>query len=158
MSDGEDDRTRAFLYREARLMDEHRYDEWLSLWAPDCLYWIPSSQEQSESDRTASIVFDRRQRLEDRIARLKSGEVLALDPRPAMRRVLSNIEIAEASDSNVTTLSNFVLVYARYDEQIIWCGQSTHTLNRVGDAFQIAKKKVVLVNCEHAMPSLQFLI
>jgi 3-phenylpropionate/cinnamic acid dioxygenase small subunit len=27
-----------FLYREARLMDEHAYDEWLALWADDALY------------------------------------------------------------------------------------------------------------------------
>jgi 3-phenylpropionate/cinnamic acid dioxygenase small subunit len=32
-----------FLYLEARLMDEHRFDEWLSLWAlEDATYWIPA--------------------------------------------------------------------------------------------------------------------
>jgi len=34
-------RVEAFLYREARLMDEHAYDEWLSLWTADALYWVP---------------------------------------------------------------------------------------------------------------------
>ena len=29
-----------FLYREARLLDERRYDDWQSLWTPDGMYWI----------------------------------------------------------------------------------------------------------------------
>ena len=33
----------AFLYREARLADENRYDEWLALWTDDARYWIPSN-------------------------------------------------------------------------------------------------------------------
>jgi 3-phenylpropionate/cinnamic acid dioxygenase small subunit len=32
-----------FIYREARLMDEHRYDEWLALWTDDAVYWVPSN-------------------------------------------------------------------------------------------------------------------
>lgn len=149
---------RAFLYREARFMDEHRYDEWLALWARDCLYWVPSTHEQQESDRVASIIFDRRQRLEDRIARLKGGDVLAQDPKPKMRRVLSNIEIASESEGEVTTLSNFVLVHVRHEDQSIWCGQSTHMLRRAKGTFEIMKKKVLLVNSEQAMRALQFLI
>src|SRR5207237_6036521 len=32
---------RALLEREARLLDELRFDEWLALYAPECLYWLP---------------------------------------------------------------------------------------------------------------------
>jgi hypothetical protein len=30
-----------FLYREAELLDERRYDEWLALLADDLRYWMP---------------------------------------------------------------------------------------------------------------------
>jgi hypothetical protein len=30
-----------FVYDEARMLDEGRYDEWLALWLPDGHYWMP---------------------------------------------------------------------------------------------------------------------
>ena len=30
-----------FLYREAELLDERRYEEWLALLADDIRYWMP---------------------------------------------------------------------------------------------------------------------
>src|SRR5205823_7375544 len=32
----------AFVLREARLLDEQRYAEWLELFAQDAVYWIPT--------------------------------------------------------------------------------------------------------------------
>ena len=40
-----------FLYREARLMDEHAYDEWLALWTDDALYWVPCNRDDSDPMR-----------------------------------------------------------------------------------------------------------
>ena len=37
-----------FLFREARLMDEHRYEEWLTLWADDGVYWVPCGHEDTD--------------------------------------------------------------------------------------------------------------
>ena len=147
-----------FLFREARLMDEHRYDEWLSLWTQDAFYWIPSSHEQREDDRMVSVIRDGRDRLESRVARLNSGEVMAQDPKPRLRRVISNIEIEETPSGEVMASSNFILVYARGSDQFTWCGRTIHTLQREGNDFKIAKKKVLLVNSEQEMPALQFLI
>lgn len=146
------------LYREARLMDEHQYDEWLSLWTKDAFYWVPCNHQQGEFDNTASIIYDRRVRLEDRVARLKSGDVLAQDPKPPMRRVVSNVEIDGGEGDEISASSNFVLVQARGVNQIIWCGRSIHTMRREDGTLKIAKKKVLLVNSEQEMPTLQFLI
>jgi len=146
------------LYREARLMDEHQYDEWLSLWTKDAFYWVPCNHQQDEFEDTASIIYDRRTRLKDRVARLKSGDVLAQDPKPPMRRVLSNVEIDGGKGDEIVTSSNFVLVQARGTSQIIWCGRSIHTLRSEDGTLRIAKKKVLLVNSEQEMPTLQFLI
>ena len=47
----------AFLYREAAIMDEHRYDDWLRLWHPDALYWIPID-DNAPPDRTVCIIHE----------------------------------------------------------------------------------------------------
>jgi 3-phenylpropionate/cinnamic acid dioxygenase small subunit len=155
MSSGEVDR---FLYREALLMDENRYAEWLALWAEDACYWVPCNGDDIDPTREVSIIYDDRERLVQRIDRLMSGSVLAQDPTPRMRRLVSNIEIAEDSGRELTVHSNFILAIARGDAQQIWAGRSIHRLRRDGDDFKIAQKKVLLVNADQEMPLLQFLI
>jgi len=148
-----------FLVREARLMDEHQYEEWLALWADDGLYWIPCNADDIDPTREVSIVYDDRERLGERVERLCSGTVLAQDPLPRMRRVVSNVEIEAPEGDELTVASNFVLVWARLGEQQVWAGRTIHRLRRrPGGGWQIVRKKVLLVNSDQEMPLLQFLI
>jgi 3-phenylpropionate/cinnamic acid dioxygenase small subunit len=146
-----------FLFREARLMDEHRYQEWLTLWTSDALYWVPCGHEDTDPLRQVSIIYDNRAKLEDRINRLQSGSVLAQDPKPRMRRLISNVEVERAGDGT-TVESNFILIQARGATQYTWCGRSIHKLRQQDGGIKIAHKKVLLVNSEQEMPVLQFLI
>ena len=147
-----------FLNREARLMDENRYREWLALWTGDAIYWVPCNNDDLDPGREVSIIYDNRPRLEDRIARLESGTVLAQDPKPRMRRVVSNIEVEGDDGSVVEVSSNFVLVQSRGGSQYLWAGRSIYHLRRTADGLKIASKKVLLVNSDQEMPVLQFLI
>jgi 3-phenylpropionate/cinnamic acid dioxygenase small subunit len=147
-----------FLYREARLMDEGRYDEWLSLWADDGVYWVPCNHESSDPAREVSIIYDDRRRLGERIDRLNSGSVLAQEPKPRMRRVLSNIEIVARGEGEAAVHSNFVLGIARGATQQLWIGRNVHRLRARGDRIEIAHKTVLLINSEQEMPLLQHLI
>jgi 3-phenylpropionate/cinnamic acid dioxygenase small subunit len=146
-----------FLFREARLMDEHRYQEWLTLWASDAVYWVPCLHEDTDPLRQVSIIYDNRAKLEDRVNRLASGSVLAQDPKPRMRRVISNIEV-ERTGEEATVDSNFILIQARGANQYTWCGKSIHKLREQDGGIKIAHKKVLLVNSDQEMPVLQFLI
>ena len=148
----------AFLYREARLMDEHRYADWLALWTDDAQYWVPCNADDIDPSREVSIIYDDRDRLVQRIERLISGSVLAQDPQPRMRRLVSNIETASDTNGELTVSSNFLLTVAKRDAQQLWAGRSIHALRREGDSFKIARKKVLLVNADQEMPLLQFLI
>jgi benzoate/toluate 1,2-dioxygenase beta subunit len=147
-----------FLYREALLMDEHRFDEWLSLWSDPAQYWIPCNADDIDPTRQVSIIYDDRVRLGQRIDRLKSGSVQAMDPRPRMRRLISNIEVDSAGPDELTVGSNFILCMARSGTQQMWSGRTIHLLRRDGSSFKIAKKKVLLINNDQEMPLLQFLI
>jgi 3-phenylpropionate/cinnamic acid dioxygenase small subunit len=148
----------SFLFREARLMDEHRFDEWLSLWSDPAQYWVPCNEDDIDPTRQVSIIYDDRLRLEQRVDRLKSGSVQALDPKPRMRRVISNIEVGAAEAGELTVQSNFILCIARGESQQLWAGRTVHTLLRIADGFRLARKKVLLINNDQEMPLLQFLI
>jgi 3-phenylpropionate/cinnamic acid dioxygenase small subunit len=147
-----------FLAREARLMDEGRYDEWLSLWTDDGLYWVPCNHDDTDPMRDVSLIYDDRQRLGERVDRLKSGSVLAQQPKPRMRRVVANIEIAARDGAETVVHSNFILGIARPAGQQFWMGRSIHRLRGSSEALRIAHKKVLLINSDSEMPLLQFLI
>jgi 3-phenylpropionate/cinnamic acid dioxygenase small subunit len=149
----------AFVYREARLMDELEFDEWFALWTEDGVYQVPVGNEPG-ARRQVAIINDDYVRLRQRVERLKTGSVLAVEgARGAMRRVVSNIEIIGEDERGETEVaSNFFLGIARSAEQQFWMGRTVHRLRRVEGELRIAKKTVLLINRGHEMPLLQFLI
>jgi 3-phenylpropionate/cinnamic acid dioxygenase small subunit len=151
------DKIAQFLYYEARLMDAHRYDDWLALWEDDATYWVPCGDDESDPARSVSVIFDRGRQLRNRIQRLK--ETLWLKERaPRLKRLVSNIEIEPAADGPIVVRSSFILVELHRHRQILWAGESTHHLAADGGGFRIRFKKVLLLNSDEPLPNLMFLI
>jgi benzoate/toluate 1,2-dioxygenase beta subunit len=147
-----------FVYHEARLMDENRYDEWLALWDDDALYWVPSNRDDIDPKREVSLIYDDRVRLGTRIMRLKSGNAHAQDPKSRMRRVVSNFEIVEDADGLIKVESNFLLAELRRNKQDIFAGRTIHHLRPRDGGFKIAYKKVLLLNNDEYLDNLTFLV
>ena len=147
-----------FIYREARLMDEHQYDEWLALWTDDAVYWVPSNNDELDPMQSVSIIYDDRGRISDRIDRLKSGMAYAQKPPSRMRRVVSNLEVEEGGNDEVTVYSNFVLTEIRRGIRNIWCGRTVHRLRMENGDLKMGFKKVLLLENDVEIPSLVFLI
>jgi len=139
-------------------MDENRYREWFQLWDKDACYWVPCNADDIDPTHQVSIIYDDWQRIEQRVERLISGSVLAQDPKPRIRRVVSNIEIEDGPAGELTTQSNFVLGWAKGSTQQFWAGRTIHKLRRAEQSFKIFYKKVMLINADQEMPLLQFLI
>src|SRR5260370_41153335 len=103
-----------FLYREARLLDERRFHEWLELFTDDVHYWmgartnryprsskaiaILSPNRYVEDDHTRedelSILDETKETLAGRVARLDTGMAWAEDPPSRPRHLITNIEEA----------------------------------------------------------------
>lgn len=147
-----------FLYYEADLMDEHRYDEWLALWADDALYWVPTGRDEIDPKREISLIYDDRTRLQVRISRLKSGFAHAQEPKSRMRRVVSNIVITETENGEILTQSNFLLAELRRGKQDMFAGRTIHRLRPYQGSFKLVFKKVLLVNNDESIDNLTFLI
>jgi benzoate/toluate 1,2-dioxygenase subunit beta len=147
-----------FLYHEARLMDEHRYDEWLALWAlDDAVYWIPANADDSDPARDVSVVYDRRGQLRSRIQRLK--ETLWLkEQAPRLKRLVSNIEVEGDGSNELSVTTAFILAQLHRHDQRIWAGTCVYKLIPEGDSFRIRFKKVVLLNNNEPLPNMLFLI
>jgi benzoate/toluate 1,2-dioxygenase beta subunit len=149
----------AFLFAEARFADEGDYDAWLSLWTDEALYWIPANSDDYDPNEHVSIIYADRERLQDRIDRLKSGGAWAQEPKSRARRLISNIEI-EGPDKNdeITVRSNFVLGELRRGRQTIYFAQQIHHLRPTAAGLRMSYKKVMLINNDEAIHNLSFLV
>jgi len=147
-----------FLYREARLMDAHAYDEWLALWTDEALYWVPCNEDDFDPERHISIVYENKGRLEDRIARLKSGAAYAQDPKSRLSRIVSNVEIEDESGTETIVHSTFNVTALRRGRIDIFAGRATHKLRPEGESFKMSYKKVLLINNDAVINNLTFLI
>lgn len=152
-----------FLYLEARLADESRYEEWEALVTDDVHYWVPTSTAEADASSRLSYVNDNRSRLATRIRQLRTGLRHAQTPVSVMRRLVSNIEILAVDDAvgEITVGSNFILhelAHQATNEVRIWAGRTTHRLRRVDGRLRMAAKRVDLVNASGPLPNLAFLI
>ncbi len=78
-----------FYYHEAQLLDDHRYGEWLDLFAGDARYWMPTRANRllREDDQEATargefaLFDDNKKTLGSRVKQMESRTHWAENPR-----------------------------------------------------------------------------
>jgi 3-phenylpropionate/cinnamic acid dioxygenase small subunit len=148
-----------FLYREARLADEHDYNAWESLWTDDGLYWVPANGDDTDRMTQMSIIHDNRNRISTRIKQFNTGRRLSQVPASRLRRIVSNVEVLGAEENGDAVVeANFVLVESRERSKEVWAGRYTYRLRIVDGELRMSYKKVALVDNARVIPTLSFLI
>ena len=141
-----------FLLWEAELLDSCQFDQWLTLYTEDCLYWMPAEAEQTEGERRISLFYDDRSILEDRIWRLGHPKMFSQNPRARQVRLLSNFLLeADGNQAAPVVHAKFMMFEHRLRTQRVFGGRTEHTLRRVDGAWRIARKVVRLANCEASL-------
>ena len=149
----------SLLYREARLLDERRFDEWLDLFTEDAIYWVPAGGEPPDPKRYVSLIYDDRVRLRQRVERLQGGFAHSQEPPSRVYRMVGNVEVDELEGGEVTVQSMLALFEIRYGKQNVHAGRCTYRLRRPdGGQWKIARKRVDLVNRGEVIDNLTFLV
>ena len=148
-----------FLYREAELLDERRYDEWLALLADDLRYWMPMrrnvkyGEEQREFTREGQDIawFDEgKDTLVRRVKQIQTGIHWAEEPVSRISHLVTNVQIVEATPSvsearEVTARCRFLIYRNRVEtETDILVGKREDVLRSESDGWRIARRKIVL--------------
>src|SRR5713226_8904768 len=145
----ERDRFRALLEREARLLDALEFDEWLAMYVPECIHWVPGTPAAGDPRREIAVSFDDRRRMEDRIYRLRTGYAWSQAPKSRTVRMISNTEVFATNQSSIRMVrSNFHFSEFRVDGTRFlsgWCGHR-FVLNAGG--WQIRVRQVNLIDCD----------
>jgi benzoate/toluate 1,2-dioxygenase beta subunit len=150
-----------FVYTEAQLADESRYDEWEALAEDDMIYWVPRGGGDFLPDRDVSLINDNRSRLATRIRQLKTGTRHSQTPVSSMRRLISNLVAVRTGANEYEVESNFALFEMQLqslEHVTIWAGRTVHRLRRTDAGLRMHFKKVMLINGDQPVPTLAFLI
>jgi 3-phenylpropionate/cinnamic acid dioxygenase small subunit len=149
-----------FVYREARLLDEQRFEDWLALFADDGHYWMPLAPGQTDARLHASLMHEDKLLLQVRIERLRGNRTYSQQPASRSHHLLQapTVESRDEAEGVYTTRCAFHYVETRRDEQQLHAGWATHTLVAAPAGLRIRLKRVDLVNCDAAFGNIQLFL
>ena len=149
----------AFLYHEANLLDDRRYEEWLDLLTDDVRYWVPMRRNvkfgelEREFTREGQDInwFDEgKTTLTQRVRQILTGVHWAEEPLSRLSHLVTNVEITEATPSaadaaEVSLRCRFIIYRNRVaTETDILVGRREDRLRRVDGEWRIAQRQVFL--------------
>jgi len=140
-----------FLYREARMLDDEQWDQWLQCYHADAVYWMPSWDDDdtlvSDPQREVSLIYyPNRQGLEDRIFRIKTERSSATMPGTRTSHNLSNIEMEQVDGQLCTVRYNWLTMSHRYKTDYTHFGMARVVIDFSGPTPLIRNKYIVLKN------------
>ena len=161
------------LFREARLLDSRRYEEWLELFSDDGIYWVPvrydDRDEAPEDHRTdVHLIYDDANRRSERVWRTLHTPVLDQNPPSRTIHMISNVEVdPQLLDDGSTRVFCCQLISemrpgARgqigLNEPRQLTARGEYHLRRVGERWLIGLKKLRLLQADQPMYNLTFLV
>ena len=155
-----------FLYREARLLDDRRFRDWLELFCDDVHYWMTSRtnrypknskaiaildpdryvEDDTGADEELAILDETKETLTARVDRLDTGMAWAEDPPSRTRHLILNIEVEPGdTEGEVKVYCNFLVYRSRGEtEQDFYVGGRQDVLRSVDGSWKIASRRLVL--------------
>ena len=149
------DEVEQFLYQEAALLDERRYEEWINLIAEDIHYFMPIRQnvkfgewdrENSDPDSEISWFDEGKDVLEGRVRQLMTGVHWAEEPVSRIRHIISNVRVLGVEGDEISTSDNFFVWHNRLQEEVnVFVGRRDNVLRRDPETgFKLVKRTILL--------------
>ena len=144
-----------FLYHEARVLDDRRYEEWYALLTDDIRYYMPTrynrlkreaAREFSAPDEAAFFDEDKRS-IAQRIRRLNTGMAWAEDPPSRTRHMVSNVVIRPRGNDEYEVDCYYLLYRSRLEREVeTFVGMRHDVLRRASNAagFMITARTIIL--------------
>ena len=146
-----------FVYREARLLDEKRFDEWYELFTEDAYYWVPLVPGQTDPLAHNSLAYEDKLLLKLRIERLKLPTAYSQKPASRCLHVMQAPDVEEAFGGFLVR-TPFIYTETRGDDSQRYAAIAWHTLVQSNSGLRIRLKKVEILNADAALPSIQLFL
>lgn len=142
------------LYKEARLMDQERYSEWVEMLAEDLHYFMPGIETRYRRDKTDQLTDltrmayynDGLDDLKKRLRRLETGTAWSEDPATRYTHLITNVEVERTDqDDQFLVYSNFLAYRNRNErDQDTLVGNREDIWRRKDGGFELVKRLIVL--------------
>jgi len=148
------------VYREARLIDERRFDEWYALYADDAFYWVPLVPGQADGENHTSLMYEDKLLLRLRIERFGNPRSYSLHPQVRCLHVLQQpeVESADPAANRYLMRTNEIYVETQGGNRSVYAAVVRHTLSVIDGALRIRLKRVDLLDCDAPLPSIQLFL
>ena len=142
-----------FYIREAWMLDERRFREWLDLFTEDVLYFMPRRlnvhRHETERELTSlgdlAIFEDDKTYMRMRVDRLETGMAWGEDPPSRTRHIVGNLVVAPQPGGEVMAKTAFILYRSHHEtEENVFAGYRDDLLRRVDGEWKIAQRTIVL--------------
>ncbi len=143
-----------FLGVEANALDDQDWDRWLSLYTPDCVYWLPawrSDGDLVENPKTelSLIYYSSRVGLEGRVFRIRTNRAASAQVLPRTTHLLVPTSLERGGERGLRLRTNWS-VHSAYEGRVATCfGHAIYELEPAQDddaGWRIRSKKTVLLN------------
>lgn len=159
-----------FLFQEAWLLDERKFEDWLQLFTDDAIYRMPirrtvakgvagariDVEEELGGEKELSWFDDTKVTLLARVLRLRGGVAWAEDPPSRTRRLVTNVHVAPwQAEGELLVRSYFLLHRTRHQTQReTFVGYRHDVLRRTREGLRIARREIVLDETVLVSPNL----
>jgi len=139
-----------FLYRQAEILDDKHWDEWLDLFTTDGRYWMPASEEQTTGDGMANVFYEDLDLMKVRIKRVNHPRAWSQKPPHKHCHLVSNVVIEkhDPASGDIVVRSRFHMAEFRRDNVRHFVGKYRHELKKTPNGYKIKLQRVDLVNAE----------
>jgi 3-phenylpropionate/cinnamic acid dioxygenase small subunit len=139
-----------FLYRQAESLDGKKWQDWIDLFTPDGIYWMPPAPEYKTWDGQPAIFAEDKNLMTVRMNRVLHPDAWSQRPLWETNHVVSNVIIEKATDSNIVARSRFHMMELRRDDVRHFAGSYRHELKRTQDGLRIKLQRVDMTNAQAA--------
>jgi benzoate/toluate 1,2-dioxygenase subunit beta len=140
-----------FLYGQADLLDSRKWQDWIDLFTPDGVYWMPADPAHQHWDGMPAIFAEDKNLMTVRMKRVMHPDAWSQRPLWGTNHIVSNVVIDKvAKNGDVTARSRFHMMELRRDDVRHFAGQYTHQLKKAKGGYRIKLQRVDMVNAQAA--------
>lgn len=148
-----------FLYMEADLVDNRRFEEWLDLFTEDATYFMPirrnvkfgqhAERENTRQGEGISWFDENKWTLRKRVEQILTGVHYAEEPLSRVTHMVTNVQILSIRHTDtgreVDVRSRFLVYQNRVEyETYFFVGRRTDTLRESPTGWTIAAREIIL--------------
>jgi 3-phenylpropionate/cinnamic acid dioxygenase small subunit len=140
------DEVEAFLFRQAELLDGKSWQDFIDLFTPDGVYWMPASPEQTTWDGVPAIFAEDRNLMTVRMKRLTHPHAWSQAPMWGTSHLVGNVVVEADEGGEIVARSRFHMMEFRRDASRHFAGSYRHHLRRTPEGLRLKLQRVDMVN------------